>query len=419
MPRGRYSRGPSPSSSLADSRSPSPLYSRPTSRSRTTRRSSFTSQSPVRSRPQSRSRRGRRDSPGSSRSSSRSSSRGGGKRAELKDKLSKANDKVKTTSGMKTSLVFLGSVAAATYAAHKFWPKGITYGEKEEWECEKKEAAKKEKRAQKGEDPRGQGGSQQPGDSRLRADDGRGARDYDRPRSSRGRLELENGPIRRGERLEIEDVQVTRRPASVNRGYADGYSMASNVGASRLGDARRQQYVEETRIQRSDRGSYADERDRGGVDAERVYRDYQPAPQYVQREVRTTRATPAITTPTVSSPAEINVHHIVTQFLLFSSSHSIQDHRLPLDPASLGGSTPVVCGPGPSLHVGEDFDGFWRTGGETTGGLRIGAGRDLARAHVVPEGVKVTWMETVACERDEDEKDDVLTELCEMGVLGC
>ncbi|KAJ9131040.1 hypothetical protein NKR19_g9664, partial [Coniochaeta hoffmannii] len=38
-------------------------------------------------------------------------------------------------------------VGAATLAAHKFWPKGITYGEKEEWECEEKKKERKIRRA--------------------------------------------------------------------------------------------------------------------------------------------------------------------------------------------------------------------------------------------------------------------------------
>jgi hypothetical protein len=34
-------------------------------------------------------------------------------------------------------------VGAATYAAHKFWPKGITYGDKEEWETREEKKVKK------------------------------------------------------------------------------------------------------------------------------------------------------------------------------------------------------------------------------------------------------------------------------------
>ncbi|KAH8899073.1 hypothetical protein GQ53DRAFT_759274 [Thozetella sp. PMI_491] len=63
-----------------------------------------------------------------SRSSSQSSARSHASRAST---TTPSKESV-----IKTSLVFLGSVAAATFAAHKFWPKGITYGDKEEWECE-------------------------------------------------------------------------------------------------------------------------------------------------------------------------------------------------------------------------------------------------------------------------------------------
>ncbi|KAI0166206.1 hypothetical protein GGR57DRAFT_496480 [Xylariaceae sp. FL1272] len=45
---------------------------------------------------------------------------------------------------LKTSLVFLGAVGAATLAAHKLWPKGVIYGDKEE-EHEEKEK-KRERR---------------------------------------------------------------------------------------------------------------------------------------------------------------------------------------------------------------------------------------------------------------------------------
>ena len=40
---------------------------------------------------------------------------------------------------LKTSMVFLGVVGAASIAASKFWPKGILYGEKESWAREAKE----------------------------------------------------------------------------------------------------------------------------------------------------------------------------------------------------------------------------------------------------------------------------------------
>ncbi|KAI2636221.1 hypothetical protein GGS26DRAFT_484463 [Hypomontagnella submonticulosa] len=43
---------------------------------------------------------------------------------------------------LKTSMVFLGVVGAATIAASKFWPKGILYGEKESWAQEAKQEIK-------------------------------------------------------------------------------------------------------------------------------------------------------------------------------------------------------------------------------------------------------------------------------------
>lgn len=41
----------------------------------------------------------------------------------------------------------LGAIGAASYAAHKFWPKGVTYGDKDDWETasEKKEGEEKKK----------------------------------------------------------------------------------------------------------------------------------------------------------------------------------------------------------------------------------------------------------------------------------
>ncbi|KAI1396137.1 hypothetical protein F4819DRAFT_151231 [Hypoxylon fuscum] len=43
---------------------------------------------------------------------------------------------------LKTSLVFLGAIGAASYAASKYWPKGILYGDKESWAHEVKEGVK-------------------------------------------------------------------------------------------------------------------------------------------------------------------------------------------------------------------------------------------------------------------------------------
>ncbi|KAI1773602.1 hypothetical protein F4818DRAFT_95380 [Hypoxylon cercidicola] len=43
---------------------------------------------------------------------------------------------------LKTSLVFLGAIGAASLAASKFWPKGVLYGDKESWAHEAKEQVK-------------------------------------------------------------------------------------------------------------------------------------------------------------------------------------------------------------------------------------------------------------------------------------
>ncbi|KAI1465132.1 uncharacterized protein F4812DRAFT_133514 [Daldinia caldariorum] len=43
---------------------------------------------------------------------------------------------------LKSSLVFLGAIGAASLAASKLWPKGILYGEKESWAQEAKKKVK-------------------------------------------------------------------------------------------------------------------------------------------------------------------------------------------------------------------------------------------------------------------------------------
>jgi len=48
--------------------------------------------------------------------------------------------------GVKGSLLFLGTIAAAAFTAHKVWPKGVLYGHKEDWETEHEEAARKNSR---------------------------------------------------------------------------------------------------------------------------------------------------------------------------------------------------------------------------------------------------------------------------------
>lgn len=59
---------------------------------------------------------------------------------------SDSTGKEKAANVAKTSLVMLGAIGAAAVAAHKFWPKGITYGDKDDWELEKEEEAEKKKK---------------------------------------------------------------------------------------------------------------------------------------------------------------------------------------------------------------------------------------------------------------------------------
>ncbi|KAK4187159.1 hypothetical protein QBC35DRAFT_241109 [Podospora australis] len=45
----------------------------------------------------------------------------------------------------KIPLAFLGSIAAASYLAHKYWPKGFIYGDKEDWELSRSAREYREK----------------------------------------------------------------------------------------------------------------------------------------------------------------------------------------------------------------------------------------------------------------------------------
>lgn len=282
MPRDRAHRRGSPDSSLYEygtgSRSPSPTYPRSRSRTRHERRDSEY-ESHTRSRSRSH-HRGRRNSSVSSSVSVRSVTsrrRSSSRKAGLKEKI---KDKTTTTSGLKTSLVFLGSIAAATYAAHKFWPKGITYGDREAWEEAEHEAVKKVKKVKKmvkGEtSPRRGGGGYRapqygPESGRLIEDDRRYIA-YDRPRSTLARYESEDVVVRRGggsgDRLAVEDAQFVRRTASMSRGHSDGVTTMSVASGSRAGDARRAQYVADGQTRRGD-----------GVDYARA------APRFVEREL--------------------------------------------------------------------------------------------------------------------------------------
>lgn len=158
-----------------------PTYHSPSSSPSRSPRSSSFSPSPRRNRSRSRRRRSPTPSSGSPTYSSASRSPSPARhRSKSRSTRSKIRDKfpddglseAKSESIVKTSLVFLGAVGAATLAAHKFWPKGVTYGEKEEWECEQKRKVRRAVREAEGrdnarDDDKGRGGR-----SRGRGEDG-------------------------------------------------------------------------------------------------------------------------------------------------------------------------------------------------------------------------------------------------------
>lgn len=128
-----------------------------------------------------------------SRSRSRSTARTSKSTKSTKSRIASALDtsnstgKEKAENVLKTSLVMLGAIGAASIAAHKFWPKGITYGDKDDWEtaAEKKEEEEKKKLKGKLKEGRdelegkdGSGGSSSGG----RGGGGGGGRDPERER---------------------------------------------------------------------------------------------------------------------------------------------------------------------------------------------------------------------------------------------
>ncbi|KAK7990968.1 hypothetical protein PG990_015248 [Apiospora arundinis] len=167
MQRGHQNRTPSLSSSLADSRSPSP-YSRSQSRPQppyptTSHRSSeplhasrtavFVSEArPLRTTPnggeqkeeKKKDKEKRRPSVSFLKDQIKEKIVKGGEKSTTKDDKKKKGNS--SNSALKTSLVFLGSVAAATFVANRFWPRGITYGEKEEWEEEESRRPRHDRR---------------------------------------------------------------------------------------------------------------------------------------------------------------------------------------------------------------------------------------------------------------------------------
>lgn len=103
MPRGRHSSSSSPSSPSSRSKSRGPSRSK--------------SRAP-------------------SRSQSRAPSRGPPLSRHPSSSTEKEPPSPSSGPDLKNSLLFLGTIAAAAFTAHKVWPKGVLYGHKDDWEAE-------------------------------------------------------------------------------------------------------------------------------------------------------------------------------------------------------------------------------------------------------------------------------------------
>ncbi|KAI3320435.1 hypothetical protein HD806DRAFT_232493 [Xylariaceae sp. AK1471] len=110
----------------------------------------------------------------------------------------------KTSSILKTSLVFLGAVGAATLLANKFWPKGMLYGEK--GYNDKKGRRVRVQNQYKGDTPR------RKSDDQLRASRYRSSEDV--PRRP-GHHRYEGVSSRRG--FAYEPEYILPRPRSADR----------------------------------------------------------------------------------------------------------------------------------------------------------------------------------------------------------
>lgn len=147
-----------PSPSESPSRSPSRSPSQSRSRSRRRRSSRGRSARSFSSDAYSHSYTDTSDSLGRSRSRSRSTVRTGsrGKSRGARERLSSILDTSNSTGQekaenvVKTSLVMLGAIGAASLAAHKFWPKGITYGDPDDWEVAHEKKKEEDKKKLKG-----------------------------------------------------------------------------------------------------------------------------------------------------------------------------------------------------------------------------------------------------------------------------
>ncbi|KAH9899067.1 hypothetical protein F4778DRAFT_742027 [Xylariomycetidae sp. FL2044] len=139
----------------------------------------------------------------------------------------KPSDKTKTILG--TSLVFLGAVGAASIVANKYWPKGITYGEKEDWarEDNKRRSSHKHHRHE----------------TRGRASIPRGGSAHDLGRYPDEARYIDRDVGRRDSRpVIVDDVMYSSRPGSslqrdpyvdVQQGYSNGVRRHTEEGYSR------------------------------------------------------------------------------------------------------------------------------------------------------------------------------------------
>ncbi|KAK7937896.1 uncharacterized protein PG986_014764 [Apiospora aurea] len=315
MQRGRPTRTPSLTSSLADSRSPSPYarsrsHSRPPPYPTSTHHnnvrwsSSVSPDAPLRNRssyappPQQQhsSSSRRRDSfatnrpPTPPQQQKRKPSVSFLKdqiKEKIKDEKPTAKDvkhKVKGSSTLKTSLMFLGSVAAATYVANRFWPRGITYGDKEAWEEDRRRGRRRRSASRRREGGRRGSFDDEEENPRL----------YRRGRGVE-RVVYGEEPIRRA---------PSRGGRSDHTAAASGYTVVRTAASRPVSVARQERYRDDSRDggRRASSSSYyyydggdhcyystrrrdddADEFDDGRRSA--VYRE----PRYVEHQVTTLR----------------------------------------------------------------------------------------------------------------------------------
>ncbi len=144
-----YTPPPTPPSTRFPARSGSFSPSTPLSRTLSTRSSTNTSSS----------------SPSTSRSSATTAS---SHRLAQRLGLSKEDE---AAAKKKIPYVFLGSIAAASVLAHKYWPKGFPHGDKEDWELSKWALRAKHKRAEAKREKEAARRGEVPG-SRHRSGDG-------------------------------------------------------------------------------------------------------------------------------------------------------------------------------------------------------------------------------------------------------